>query len=230
MLKKGKGKMKENKVSFYECEPARTFSLLELDELDDTIVISGNMNCIEKTTDLFNFVQNTLVSGDCVSMLDEFENGEETSYISEREIVEDYFNFNRNTYTDTEIELLEKLSREYLENCTSEMDDILCRVLSIVDKREWNYTRINGATQRQWQYVYYVAENWNDTALEMLKVEYFNTGAMYINDEHGSVYVHNTWNTDLIKKEISEYTGVKVEDIALNKIVGYTMTPKYEEI
>lgn len=223
--------MKENnKVNFYECKPECTFSPLELDELDDTIVITGNSRYRGRTTELFDFVVSELNSGNCVTMLDDFNEGEETLYTSEREIIEDYFSFNRNTYTDKEIELLEKLSREYLENCSSRTNDILCKVLSIVDKREWNYTSITGCSQSEWQCIYYVTDNWNDTALKELKVEYFNMGAMYTNDEYGSVYVHNTWNTDLIKEEISEYTGVKVEDIVLNKIVGYERKPKYKTI
>lgn len=224
--------MKENnKVNFYECEPECTFSPFDLDLLDgDDIVITGNRNCVQKTNDLFDFVVSGLSIGDCVTMLDDFQKGEETLYTSEREIIEDYFDFNGNTYTDEEIEQLEKLSREYLENCSSRENDILCQVLSIVDKREWKYTTIIGGTQRQWQRVYYVVDNWNDVALKELKVEYFNMGAMYTNDEHGSVYVHDTWNTDLIKKEISEYTGVKVEDVVLNKIVSYERKPKYKAI
>lgn len=147
MLMKGKGKDMK-KFNFYECESSSICSPLNMELLDDTIVISGNMNCIEKTTELFDFVQNTLVSGDCVSMLDDFNNGEETLYASEKEIIQDYFSFNKNTYTDKEIKQLEELSHQYLECSTREEDSILCEVLSIVDKRKWSYTRINGDTQK----------------------------------------------------------------------------------
>lgn len=225
--------MKKNrKVKFYECEPESTFSPLNgLNDLEENIIIHGNDKYITKTTDLFDFVSDVLSSGYYVSMLDDFRSGIETLYTSEKDITQDYFGLNIDTYSEEELEKIEALSREYLTCRSSQKDNIVCKILSIIEKRKWRYVEINGATQREWQRVYYVADDWDNTALQNLEIEYFNMGAEYIDeDEQYRIYVHNTWSTELIKIEISECTGIDVDDIVLYKIVGYQRITRYEEI
>lgn len=139
------------------------------------------------------------------------------------------------------IHALRCLVLDYSCCACSKKDEILCKVLSIVDGRPWDWSTIRGSCQMEWQMVFYPVDEWSKEALQEFETQYFNEGTEWIiHDEQEapeapedisgySVYCIG-WNTEQIKKEIAEITGASPEEITLFEFGGYTKTAYYTEV
>lgn len=142
-------------------------------------------------------------------------------------------------YSTRQIGKLKQLVLRYSECRSSEEDQILVDVLSIVTGEEWDYRNIHGCCQSEWNTVYYPVKYWTKESLDAFETMYFNTGSEWIVHEgdteptspeeiDGCAYYCVSWNDEGIKKELAEAAGGNAEDVVLYKYDGYTSIPKYK--
>lgn len=141
-------------------------------------------------------------------------------------------------YSTRQIGKLKQLVLRYSECRSSEEDQILVDVLSIVTGEEWDYRNIHGCCQSEWNTVYYPVKYWTKESLDAFETMYFNTGSEWIVYEgdteptspeeiNGCSYYCVSWNDEGIKKELAEAVGEKPEDIVLYKYTGSISIPTY---
>lgn len=143
-------------------------------------------------------------------------------------------------YSTRQIGKLKQLVLQYSECRSSEEDQILVDVLSIVTGEEWDYRNIHGCCQSEWNTVYYPVKYWTKESLDAFETMYFNTGSEWIVHEgdteptspeeiDGCAYYCVSWNDEGIKKELAEAVGVEnPEDIILYKYAGSVSVPIYK--
>ena len=142
-------------------------------------------------------------------------------------------------YSTRQIGKLKQLVLRYSECRSSEEDQILVYVLSIVTGEEWDYRNIHGCCQSEWNTVYYPVKYWTKESLDAFETMYFNTGSEWIVHEgdteptspeeiDGCAYYCVSWNDEGIKKELAEAAGGNVEDVVLYKYSGSVSIPTYK--
>lgn len=142
------------------------------------------------------------------------------------------------TYSTRQIGKLKQLVLRYSDCKSSEEDQILVDVLSIVTGEEWDYRNIHGCCQSEWNTVYYPVKYWTKESLDAFETMYFNTGSEWIVHEgdteptspeeiDGCAYYCVSWNDEGIKKELAEAAGGKAEDVVLYKYAGSVSMPVY---
>ena len=142
-------------------------------------------------------------------------------------------------YSTRQIGKLKQLVLRYSECRSSEEDQILVDVLSIVTGEEWDYRNIHGCCQSEWNTVYYPVKYWTKESLDAFETMYFNTGSEWIVHEgdteptspeeiDGCAYYCVSWNDEGIKKELAEAGGGNVEDVVLYKYSGSVSIPTYK--
>lgn len=85
-----------------------------------------------------------------------------------------------------------------------EENNILCKVLSIVTGREWDWRIIRGCCQSDWNEIFYPVDDWSREALAAFETMYFNTGSEWI--------IHDEENTPEGPEDISGYSCYIVAD------------------
>ena len=83
-------------------------------------------------------------------------------------------------YSTRDIHALKELVRAYTEAASREENNILCKVLSIVTGRKWDWKIIRGYCQSDWNEVFYPVDDWSREALSAFETMYFNTGSEWI--------------------------------------------------
>ena len=142
-------------------------------------------------------------------------------------------------YSTRQIGKLKQLVLRYSECRSSEEDQILVDVLSIVTGEEWDYRNIHGCCQSEWNTVYYPVKYWTKESLDAFETMYFNTGSEWIVHEgdteptspeeiDGCAYYCVSWNDEGIKKELAEAAGGNMEDVVLYKYSGSVSIPTYK--
>ena len=142
-------------------------------------------------------------------------------------------------YSTRQIGKLKQLVLRYSECRSSEEDQILVDVLSIVTGEEWDYRNIHGCCQSEWNTVYYPVKYWTKESLDAFETMYFNTGSEWIVHEgdteptspeeiDGCAYYCVSWQDEGIKKELAEAAGGNVEDVVLYKYSGSVSIPTYK--
>lgn len=142
-------------------------------------------------------------------------------------------------YSTRQIGKLKQLVLRYSECRSSEEDQILVDVLSIVTGEEWDYRNIHGCCQSEWNTVYYPVKYWTKESLDAFETMYFNTGSEWIVHEgdteptspeeiDGCAYYCVSWTDEGIKKELAEAAGGNVEDVVLYKYSGSVSIPTYK--
>lgn len=194
------------KIKAYQVAPEyQEATLWQLDEMPEGVEIYGNRNYIRHTSATFDEVLECLEYGD-------FSDFEFTEYKAQR---------------------MEELCNIYGTRGANDKV-IIAEALSIVTGQKWEYKKISGYSQSDWNYIYYRLDEWTEKALEYFEIEYFNTGdEWWIEDEEGddmgSVYTHE-WNDDEKKREIAENIGVDPDEVTLYLFDGWTKTAKYREV
>ena len=194
------------KIKAYQVAPEyQEAPLWQFDEMPEGVEIYGNRNYIRHTSATFDEVLECLEYGD-------FSDFEFTEYKAQR---------------------MEELCNIYGTRGANDKV-IIAEALSIVTGQKWEYKKISGYSQSDWNYIYYRLDEWTEKALKYFEIEYFNTGnEWWIEDEEGddmgSVYTHE-WNDDENKREIAEQIGVNPGEVTLYLFDGWIKTAKYREV
>lgn len=200
----------------------------------DNIAVCGNRDYHSHKPELFENVQNVLEQGELAEVLEYPKNLAEaiTEYLPPT---------NGKKYSTNEILALRCLVINYSCCVCSKENEILCKVLSLVDGRFWDWKTIRGSTQSDWNEVFFPVDDWDDKILKEFEILYFNEGTEWIIHDEAeppetpeningySVYCIG-WDNEEIKNEIAEVTGAKPEEIKLFEFGGYTSTPFYKEV
>lgn len=207
----------------------------------DNIAVCGNRDYHSHKPEIFENVQNVLEQGELAEVLEYPKNWADWYKNATQAITEYLPPTNGKKYSTNAIHALRGLVLDYSCCACSKENEILCKVLSIVDGRPWEWSIIRGSCQRDWQEVFYPVDEWSKEALQEFETQYFNEGTEWIiHDEQEapeapedisgySVYCIG-WNTEQIKKEIAEITGASPEEITLFEFGGYTKTAYYTEV
>lgn len=208
----------------------------------DYINVCGNNDYQSRTSNLFNRVKECLDAGELAEAIDDIRTrGYYSSfYKNVTEAINDLLcRDDGKSYTTQQIGKLKKLVPQYSICSSSEEDQILVDVLSIVTGEEWGYKEICGCCQGDWNNVYYPVEKWTKESLEIFETMYFNTGSEWIVHEgdteptipeeiEGCACYCVSWNDEGIKKEIAEAAGGNAEDVILYKYAGSVSIPTYQ--
>lgn len=207
----------------------------------DYINVCGNKDYKQRTSTLFDRVKECLDAGELASDIEAIT--EKSSYAIYENVTEAINNQlwrdDGKSYSTRQIGKLKKLVLQYSECSSSEEDQILVDVLSIVTGEEWDCKEIHGCCQGEWNNVYYPVEKWTEEMLEAFEIMYFNTGSEWIVHEgsteptspeeiEGCACYCVSWDDEGIKKEIAEAAGGNVEDVVLYKYSGSVSIPTYQ--
>lgn len=207
----------------------------------ENIAVCGNRDFISRKPEVFERVQTVLEQRELAEVMEhpkEWENW----YKNATEAINEYLPAtNGKKYSPKKIHALRCLVIDYSCCVCSKENEILCKVLSIVDGRLWNWKTIHGSSQSDWNEVFFPVDEWGKKALQSFEKLYFDEGTEWtIHDEaeapktpediNGySVYCVGR-DAEEIRNEIAEVTGAKPEEIKLFEFGGYTKTPYYKEV
>lgn len=220
----------ESSIFFDECFP-------------DNIAVCGNRDFNSHTPELFDKVYTVLSVGELAEVL-EYPKEWADWYKNATEAITEYLPpENGKKYSTNAIHALRCLVLDYSCCACSQENEILCKVLSIVDGREWDWETIRGSCQGDWQEVFYPVEEWSKEALLQFETEYFNEGTEWIVDDgefnpetdsplniNGYSIYCISWNEDGIKQEIANAEGTSPENVVLYAFDGYIKTQQYREV
>lgn len=207
----------------------------------DNIAVCGNRNYKAHLPELFEKVQTILEQGELAEVL-EYPKKWADWYKNATEAINDYLPPEKGKkYSTNAIHALRCLVLDYSCCACSRENEILCKVLSIVDDKKWDYKTIRGSCQSDWQEVFFPVDEWNKEALADFEIQYFNEGTEWIiHDEEntpespeeisGFCMYCTSWNDEGIKEEIARETGESPENIVLYAFDGYTRIANYREV
>ena len=209
----------------------------------EDITVAGNRDYKEHWNKDFRRVYEVLENGELADFLDDFERYKKCDWYDTRTkaIMDFLWPTHKERYSTKEIHELCNLIPEYgyVHRGYRDDDDVLCDVASIVLGKNYEHATICGCCQRDWNDVFYPADDWSREALENFETEYFNTGSEWIvHDEKEApenpedisgwgVYCHG-WNDEQIRKEIADAAGGDPADVVLYKHAGTYSVDKYE--
>ena len=197
--------------------------IFNYDEAFSEISVCGNRDYLERKTAVFERVYEVLRSGDLAEALEKV--GEEYSwYKTATEAINDYLRrYDGKPYSTNDIHTLKSLVEEYQTCRSDEENRIICAVLSLVTRKEYDYTTIRGCCQGEWNEVFYPVDKYSIEDIRTFETYYFNTGSEWIihdsneepeNPEDIEGYSMYCVTYD-VRKEIAESEGVKPEDVVL---------------
>ena len=192
---------------------------------NETLAIHGNRNYTDYTFDLFDKALEYI----------EHETPDLTYYEDERDYIYDIFG--QYLQIDHCINLTVEECREaysIIEMPDRNTKAEVCRLLSVLTRRTWDYKTIRGCCQSDWQIIYYDT-SWTDKALEELETAYFNTGSEWIiedaEDETDSWTVYCfSWKDEDIATELKDTISADEYEFEMLEFDGYTQTPKYKPV
>lgn len=195
----------------------------------DNIAVCGNRDYNSHMPEVFERVYNALEDGELAEVL-EYPKEWKDWYKNATEAINEYLPpENGKRYSTNAIHALRGLALDYSFCACSKENEIICKVLSIVDGRKWDWQTIKGSCQGDWQEVFYPVDEWSREALKTFETEYFNEGTEWIINDDYSIYC-TSWNEDGIKQEIAAAEGTSPENVILYVFDGYTKTAKYREV
>ena len=129
-------------------------------------------------------------------------------------------------YSAAEIEKLRKFIPAWFYEETSDNEALLCKILSIVTGKTWGYRCIHGSSQSDWNYFFYLTDEWTDKSIGDFETRYFNEGTEWIvhdeatipcgpKDIHGFGLYCTSSDMDGIKQEIAQAASGNPEDVVL---------------
>ena len=140
-------------------------------------------------------------------------------------------------YSEKELKRWEEILNKYDD--WYNMDKItIAECLYMITDMEYHYKTIRGSVQSEWQGVFYTEQ----IDIKKLEADYFNLGTEWcvIESEEdyddaedlpsevmNYIYCYG-YNNDIIKSELSEISGVPVENITLFEHQGYIHKPVYK--
>ena len=197
--------------------------IFEYDEYYNNITVCGNDSLYCRQTEVFTRVYDALNSGNLAYYLDNIDNYY-TPYTTVTEAINDYlYREDGKKYSCKDIHDLRKLVDEYSTCHSSKENDIICKVLSIVTRQDYDYTSIRGYCQGDWNEVFYPVDEYSNDDIRTFEAYYFNTGSEWIihdgNDIPESAEDIDGYSMYCVtydaQKEIAESEGVNPEDVVL---------------
>lgn len=209
----------------------------------EDICVIGNRDYISRTSPVFDRVYEALRAGELCEALEDVKSGGYYSawYKNTTEAINDLLKPEKPRYSTRDIHALKGLVKAYSECFSQEENTILCKVLSVVCGYKWDWQRITGSCQGDWNDVFYPVKDWTKEALTAFERMYFNEGSEWIiHDEKNipegpeditgySVYC-TAYSEEGIKQELAEAAGVKPEEIVMYAFEGYTHNPVYKAV
>ena len=197
--------------------------IFKYDEAFQNITVFGNRDLYGRKTEVFERVYEVLRSGDLAEALENV--GEEYSwYKTATEAINDYLHReDEKPYSTKDIHTLKRLVEEFQTCRRDKENSIICAVLSLVTRLEYDYTTIRGCCQGEWNEVFYPVDKYSIEDIREFETYYFNTGSEWIihdseekpeNPEDIEGYSMYCVTYD-VRKEIAESEGVKPEDVVL---------------
>lgn len=209
----------------------------------DYICVFGNKDYTRRTSSLFDRVLEVLQNGELAEILEDIETGGYYSawYKNATQAINDLLCPEKEKYNTRDIHALKELVKAFASCLSSEEDDIICKVLSVVCGYEWDYRIIRGCCQGDWNYIFYPVKYWTEKALNAFEVMYFNTGSEWIihdeeeapespEDINGYSVYCISWNDEGIRKEIAKAANVSPEDVIMYSFDGYKKIPVYKAV
>lgn len=206
----------------------------------DNIAVCGNRDFKEHKPEIFGKVKTTLEQGELAEVLENIKEWKDY-YSNVTQAINEYLPSVKGRYSTNAIHALKRLVSEYSTCSRNEEDTLLCRVLSLVTGKEWDYRTIRGSSQSDWNEVYFPVDEWSMEALHTFESEYFNEGTEWIvhegdntpeisNDIEGYTIYCTSWNVEGIREEIAEMTGESPGNIIMYAFDGYIRTPQYKKV
>ena len=191
------------KIKAYQVAPEYQEAPALEDMFDDSIIITGNDRLNGWETESYKTVHEALFNG--VNPCEENEENFDT---------------------------WEHLINDSTEQAISD-DKAICKGLELLTGEKWAYTELHGTVQSDWNGCYYMADVWTRVQLNVVEMEYFNTGTEWIikdedGEEWGNTYTH-FWTDEENRAEIASVLGVNPEDVTLYLFDGWTRTANYKE-
>ncbi len=121
-----------------------------------------------------------------------------------------------------------------IETLTSDIlhEERYDRVFTYLTGHEYDMMEIRGSRQRDWNYMYYLVDDYPEYMLRHIEIEYWDEGTQWEcemdNDEFISIYTHSCY-LEKQRVEIAEELGVDPLDIVLHKFVGWKRTAEYQQ-
>lgn len=206
----------------------------------DYINVTGNRHYISRTSPLFDRVYNALENGELVEALDDIKN---SLYKNATHAINDLLKPEKARYSTRDIHALKELVNAYTDTRAGSNgeNDILCKVLSVVTGRKWDWEIIRGYCQGDWNEIFYPVDDWSREALNAFEAMYFNTGEEWIiHDEENipegpeevsgySCYIVS--NTEEgTRKELAKIAGCSTNDLVLWAFNGFIQVPQYKAV
>lgn len=200
------------------------------------LTICGNRDYRERWDENFKRVYDALENGELADALDDFERYGGSEWYKSRTaaIMDLLWPAHKERYSTKEIRDLCNLIPEYGYGRRNgrDDDDVLCDVAAVVLGKRYGKRTIRGCCQRDWNYVFYPADEWSREELDNFETEYFNTGTEWMVQDDGedepedpedicgyTVYCHD-WHEEGIRREIADAAGCKPEDVVLYHVTG----------
>lgn len=213
------------------------------DMFPDNIAVCGNDRLIAHTPAVFDRVFDALENGELAEALDDIKNGGYYSsfYKNATQAINDLLEPEKARYSTRDIHALKEFVNAYTEAGSREENNILCKVLSIVTGREWDWQTITGCCQGDWNEVFYPVDDWSREALAAFETMYFNTGSEWIiHDEENTPEGPEEVNgyscyivadtEEGIKKELAAVAGCAPSDIVMWEFDKFIRVPQYKAV
>ena len=214
----------------YQVDPAYQEPPLYFEEsfFPENISVFGNKSYEERFSEEIKPLMKSLKNDDL-----EYELSGLTKADEEREVLNSWFT-GISKLTDEQVNRLASLIRG--DMFPRKRQDVLCGIFSILTGKQYDYQLIRGSFQGDWNYIFFVRDEWTDIGLGNFSTEYFNTGTewtVHASDEDEddvsvSYYTH-WWSVKECREEIADMIGCDPEDIQMFEFAGYVKTPKYTE-
>lgn len=193
------------------------------DEYFNNITVCGNRDYISHQTEVFTRVFETLNSGNLAEELETV--GQPNSwYDNATEAINNYlYREDGKNYSCKDIHDLKQLVKEFSECRSSEENGIICKVLTLVTRQEYDYTTIKGYCQSEWNEIFYPVDEYTTEDIDTFESYYFNKGTEWIiHDEDGEpetaeeIIGYSMYCVTFdVREEIAKAEGVNPEDVAL---------------
>ena len=222
------------KIYAKQVPPEYQESPLSFGEWPENVFVYGNRyynDHAKKLEEIKNRLEDALYE------FERLQNGEFSGSYSFKEILNDFLPpEGRSKYTREERKhTWPALFEEWAETGTRDEREVYCDILALITGQEWEAGTIRGCVQGDWQNIIYPAK-YGQEWLDAFETEYFNTGAEWrINegspdDDDNYYFYSHAWDSDGIRAEIAEATGVKPEDVILYEFTGWHREPEYKEV
>ena len=218
--------------------------MLDCDVIDSNdIAMYGNEDYNSHMPDLFKTVVDT-VEHDPDNIIFEMLRHAST----DRELIEEVFQpVNKLRFSEADIAGIAYFLKDNWTNPNPDDADCIVHLMTLITGHEWSTKVITGATQGEWQRVYYDSEVWSRKDLEFVENEYFNLGTQWdvvlMRDEDEKLsqedmdfadpeycYTHDGATNLDAKYELADDYGVDPADVTLYRIKGYKTVCVYEEM